>query len=53
MRLRFWEMDAAEVARFLSPFTPGYGDYTVERKQRFEGLTMKEAVQATRQSRDV
>lgn len=47
-RLLVREMGAADAARFISQFTTGYGDYTEERKELFEDLTLEEVVQQIR-----
>jgi len=44
MRLLVREMGAADAARFIGQFTTGYGDYTEQRKEIFDGLTLEEAV---------
>jgi len=52
MRLLVREMGAADAARFIGQFTTGYGDYTEERKELFDGLTLDEAVRQIRSMRD-
>ena len=36
------EMGIVDTVRFLSQFTTGYGDYTVEREALFQDLTLDE-----------
>jgi hypothetical protein len=52
MRLLVREMGAADAARFISQFTTGSGNYTEERKELFEGLTLEEAVCEINSMRD-
>lgn len=48
IRLLAKEMGAADAARFISQYTTGYGDYTEERKELFEGLTIEEVAREIR-----
>jgi len=41
----------AGMARFLQEFTTGSGDYTQERKQWLEGLTVRDVVQEIQRNR--
>ena len=52
IRLLSKEMGAADTARFISQFTTGFGDYTEERKQMFEGLTLEEAAREIREKKE-
>jgi len=52
IRLLSREMGAADTARFISQFTTGFGDYTEERKELFEGLTLEEAAREIREKKE-
>lgn len=52
IRLLSKEMGAADTARFISQFTTGFGDYTEERKELFEGLTLEEAAREIREKKE-
>jgi len=52
IRLLSREMGAADTARFISQFTTGFGDYTDERKELFEGLTLEEAAREIREKKE-
>jgi len=45
------EMGAADAVRFLSQFGTGQGDYTQERRQLFEGLTLDEITEQIKSER--
>jgi hypothetical protein len=52
IRLLSREMGAADTARFISQFTTGLGNYTEERKELFEGLTLEEAAREIRERKE-
>lgn len=52
LRLLVREMGAADAARFISQFTTGFGDYTEQRKELNEGLTMEEAVREIKRMKE-
>lgn len=52
IRLLSKEMGAADTARFISQFTTGFGNYTEERKELFEGLTLEEAAREIREKKE-
>jgi hypothetical protein len=52
IRLLSREMGAADTARFISQFTTGFGNYTEERKELFEGLTLEEAAREIRERKE-
>lgn len=52
MRLLVREMGAADAARFIGQFTTGYGDYTEQRKETFDGLTLEEAVREIKRMKE-
>lgn len=45
------EMGVADAVRFLSQFGTGQGDYTQERRQLFEGLTLDEITEQIKSER--
>lgn len=51
IRLMVRELGAADAARFISQFTMGHGDYTKERKELFEDMTIEDIVQEMRHRR--
>jgi len=51
IRLLCQELGVVNTARFLNQFTTGYGNYTEERDQLFEHLTVDDIVAAIRQER--
>lgn len=51
IRLLVRELGAADAARFISQFTMGHGDYTKERKELFEDMTIEDIVQEMRHRR--
>ena len=51
IRLLCQEMGVVNTARFLNQFTTGYGNYTEERDQVFEHLTVDDIVTAIKQKR--
>jgi len=52
IRLLSKEMGAADTARFIGQFTTGFGDYTEERKELFDGLTLEDAAQEIREKKE-
>lgn len=52
IRLLSREMGAADTARFISQFTTGFGNYTEEREELFEGLTLEEAAREIRERKE-
>jgi hypothetical protein len=52
IRLLSREMGAADTARFISQFTTGFGNYTEERKELFDGLTLEEAAREIRERKE-
>jgi hypothetical protein len=52
IRLLSREMGAADTARFISQFTTGFGNYTEERKELFEGLTLEGAAREIRERKE-
>lgn len=52
IRLLSKEMGAADTARFISQFTTGFGNYTEERKELFEGVTLEEAAREIREKKE-
>lgn len=51
IRLLCQEMGVVNTARFLNQFTTGYGNYTEERDQLFEHMTVDDIVAAIKQKR--
>lgn len=51
IRLLAKEMGAADAVRFFSQFTTGLGDYTEERRELFEGLTLEEITEQIKRER--
>lgn len=45
------EMGTADAVRFLSQFSTGEGNYTEERRQLFEGLTLDEVTEQIKSER--
>lgn len=45
------EMGVADAVRFLSQFSTGQGNYTEERRQLFEGLTLDEITEQIKSER--
>jgi hypothetical protein len=45
-------MGAADTVRFISQFTTGFGNYTEERKELLEGLTLEEAAREIREKKE-
>jgi hypothetical protein len=52
IRLLSREMGAADTARFIRQFTTGFGNYTEERKELFDGLTLEEASREIRERKE-
>ena len=52
IRLLSKEMGAADTARFIGQFTTGFGDYTEERKELFDGLSFEDAAQEIREQKE-
>jgi hypothetical protein len=52
IRLLSREMGAADTARFIRQFTTGFGNYTEERKELFDGLTLEEAAREIRERKE-
>lgn len=50
-RLLYREFGIVNTIRFLNQFTTGYGNYTEERKQLFDGLTLDDILSEINQSR--
>lgn len=45
------EIGVVDTLRFLSQFRAGTGDYTAERKQLFEGMSVKDIVREIKERR--
>ena len=45
------KLGAADTMRFLGQFTVGQGDYTQERKQQFDGLSLQEIMAGIKEMR--
>ena len=52
IRLLSREMGAADTARFIRQFATGFGNYTEERKELFDGLTLEEASRELRERKE-
>ncbi len=52
IRLLCQEMGVVNTARFLNQFTTGYGNYTEERDQLFQHMTVDDIVAAIKQKRE-
>ncbi len=52
IRLLCQEMGVVNTARFLNQFTTGYGNYTEERDQLFQHMTVDDIVGAIKQKRE-
>lgn len=50
-RLLYKELGIVNTIRFLNQFTTGYGDYTKEREQLFENLSLDEIISEIKQMR--
>lgn len=50
-RLLYKELGVVNTIRFLNQFTTGYGDYTKEREQLFENLSLDEIISEIKQMR--
>ncbi|MFQ5638871.1 MAG: hypothetical protein ACE5IR_12850 [bacterium] len=50
-RLLYKELGVVNTIRFLNQFTTGYGDYTREREQLFENLSLDEIISEIKQMR--
>ena len=46
------ELGIADTLRFLNQFTPGYGNYTEERRDLFADMSLDEIVQAIQDQRN-
>ncbi|MFQ5651636.1 MAG: hypothetical protein ACE5IY_16995 [bacterium] len=51
-RLLYKELGVVNTIRFLNQFTTGYGDYTKEREQLFEDLSLDEIVSEIKQMKE-
>jgi len=47
------EMGVVDTLRFLSQFQVGTGDYTVERQQLFQGMSVKEIIREIKAQEEV
>jgi len=45
------EMGVANTIRFINQFTTGYGDYTKEREQLFNDLSLEEIISEIKRTR--
>jgi hypothetical protein len=50
-RLLYKELGIVNTLRFLNQFTTGYGDYTKEREQLFENLSLDDIISEIKQMR--
>lgn len=50
-RLLYKELGIVNTIRFLNQFTTGYGDYTKEREQLFENLSLDVIISEIKQMR--
>jgi hypothetical protein len=46
------ELGVADTLRFLNQFTPGYGNYTEERRDLFADMSLDEIVQSIQDQRN-
>lgn len=44
LKVLYKEIGIANTVRFLNQFTTGFGNYTEEREQLFEGLTIDDVI---------
>jgi hypothetical protein len=51
IRLLARELGVVDTARFLNQFGAGQGDYTAERRELFEGVTLDELIEEARRLR--
>lgn len=51
LKVLYKEIGVANTVRFLNQFTTGYGNYTEERDQLFEGMTLEDMISEIKKER--